>query len=427
MAEFAFRFEWEESPRVRAPELSATWARLEIHVDNKVVTQVATERSGSVRTGIYVPLFPIAEWIVSNWFFLWEEWRRDAPQSRHNLLSAREGFALPDLKFHPTESQMNLSWRRKPAPYSGLEFLAEGEATILKAAVREECTRLVEAVVERLNGIPAEDRGVGSRLGSDWWFVKSVLANDEQKAFSERAARLGHDPFTMEDEDAEQIEHLGSVLPKPMVDDFCDAIPLGEITSGAETVRRFIDAAAPKAQPATAWEQALRGVKHPYTGTPWRDGYRQASRFRSYLGLNDHTPSDLGPYLSEKLGAFVSAEFAPPSGIDGISCRFHDSAPVFGIPGSLRDERKRFVLARALGDFLSFGESSLITHGPSEHQQRNRAFAAEFLAPADALRNRIRAAMVDEEAVDELAAEFQVSSFVIRHQIQNHKLAALAI
>lgn len=36
-----------------------------------------------------------------------------------------------------------------------------------------------------------------------------------------------------------------------------------------------------------------------------------------------------------------------------------------------------------------------------------------------------KAVTVDGEAVDELAAEFQVSSFVIRHQIQNHELATL--
>ena len=118
MTEFAIRFEWEESPRVRAPELSATWARLEVHVDDKVITRVDAERSGSVRTGIYVPLFPIAEWMVSNWFFLWDEWRLDAPPARHRLLSAREGFALPDLTFHPTESHMELAWRRLRAPWS---------------------------------------------------------------------------------------------------------------------------------------------------------------------------------------------------------------------------------------------------------------------------------------------------------------------
>jgi hypothetical protein len=63
-----------------------------------------------VRFGIYVPLFPVAEWMVSNWFFLWDEWRSDAPRDRHNLLTAREGFALPDLTFRPTESHMELTW-----------------------------------------------------------------------------------------------------------------------------------------------------------------------------------------------------------------------------------------------------------------------------------------------------------------------------
>ncbi len=171
----------------------------------------------------------------------------------------------------------------------------------------------------------------------------------------------------------------------------------------------------------------LRDVQAHNTETPWRDGYQQASRFRAYLGLNGHTPRDLGLYLSEKLGSFAAEEFAAPSGIDGIFCRFHGSAPVFGIPGSLRDEKKRFITARALGDFLDFRESALITHGPSEHQQRNRAFAGEFLAPAQAIRDRLRTATVDEDAIEELAAEFHVSPFVIRHQIQNHRLAALPI
>ena len=427
MAEFSIRFEWEEAPRVRAPELHATWARLEIRVEDDIITRVDAKRSSSVRTGIYVPLFPIAEWMVSNWFFLWDEWRSDAPSDRHNLLSAREGFALPDLSFHPTESHMELAWRRGRAPYSGLEFLSEGTASVLKPVVREACTCLIEAVVERLSGLPEEHRGIGARLGSEWEFLKNVLGNEEQRAFCERAARLGYDPFGVEQSIAEQIEGLGSVLPEPMIDDFCDAIPLGEIASGAEAVHRFIKAAAPSVPSTKGWSEARERVPTRATDIPWRDGYRQASRFRALLGLNGHTPPDLGPYLSKQLGAFASKEFEAPSGIDAISCLFDGSAPVFGVPGDLRDDRKSFVLARAVGDFLSSGESSLITRSRTEHQQRNRAFAAEFLAPAHAIRERIRTASVDEETVEELAMEFHVSPFVIRHQIQNHRLATLTI
>ena len=66
-----------------------------------------------------------------------------------------------------------------------------------------------------------------------------------------------------------------------------------------------------------------------------------------------------------------------------------------------------------------------MTRSGTEHQQRNRAFAAEFLAPAEFIKERIGGHRVGEEDMEELAQEFQVSDLVIRHQIQNHNLAWL--
>ncbi len=63
----------------------------------------------------------------------------------------------------------------------------------------------------------------------------------------------------------------------------------------------------------------------------------------------------------------------------------------------------------------------------AERQQSNRAFAAEFLAPAVGLRNRVRRARLDEDDIDELAAEFGVSSMVIEHQLANHRIAKLPV
>lgn len=44
--------EWEESPHVRSPELSATWARLAIFADGRPVTKVEDHRAGSIRNRI---------------------------------------------------------------------------------------------------------------------------------------------------------------------------------------------------------------------------------------------------------------------------------------------------------------------------------------------------------------------------------------
>jgi Zn-dependent peptidase ImmA (M78 family) len=57
---------------------------------------------------------------------------------------------------------------------------------------------------------------------------------------------------------------------------------------------------------------------------------------------------------------------------------------------------------------------------------RNRAFAAEFLAPAEALRASISQKLVDPHELEVLADRFRVSPFVIGHQLRNHRIATVA-
>src|ERR1017187_3018876 len=278
MSDFQLRFEWEESPRVRAPELNATWARLEIYADGEPITKV--ERAQSVRTGIYVPLYPIAEWMVANWWFLWDEWRTDGRDGRHSLLAAREGFVLPDLSFLPTETKMEVVWRAGASMTSaGVLFLSSGSNVLAKSLVKEEFRRLVNGVIERLDVRQVE----GSYLVQEWRAIQDAERDPEQRAFCEKAARLGCDPFDVEDSVATQIEHIGVVLPEPVVEDFCDAIPLAQMVSGAEAVKAFLDSAAAAASERGRWWEFQNGLGWQGTGIPWRDGYNEARALRSNL------------------------------------------------------------------------------------------------------------------------------------------------
>ena len=90
------------------------------------------------------------------------------------------------------------------------------------------------------------------------------------------------------------------------------------------------------------------------------------------------------------------------------------------------DKGRRFLLARALGDYIGRSESGPAILGTlnTARQAESRAFAAEFLAPAESLRERVgNARAVDSQAVDELADEMKVSSWVVRHQVTNHAIA----
>ena len=57
----------------------------------------------------------------------------------------------------------------------------------------------------------------------------------------------------------------------------------------------------------------------------------------------------------------------------------------------------------------------------------NRAFAAEFLAPHEMLKSDLSGATIGEDEVDDLADEYGVSAFVVRHQIENHGLARVSL
>lgn len=83
-------------------------------------------------------------------------------------------------------------------------------------------------------------------------------------------------------------------------------------------------------------------------------------------------------------------------------------------------------MCRALAEALTVRADAVLTRAPTHRQQRNRAFAAEFLAPAEALRQRVPHRIVHEDAVAELAETFCVSTVVIERQLENHRIAQVA-
>ena len=68
-----FETEWVAAEEIRGPELASTWASLLIRVDDAVITRVLDQRAQTIRDRVYVPLYPLAESLVTNWWFLLHE------------------------------------------------------------------------------------------------------------------------------------------------------------------------------------------------------------------------------------------------------------------------------------------------------------------------------------------------------------------
>ena len=210
-----------------------------------------------------------------------------------------------------------------------------------------------------------------------------------------------------------------------VIDDFCDAVPVHELRSGIRAVSEFLTAVDGQAVGKTRREEPQEHAPAFDGLTPWQYGYRQARDLRSRLGISGPIPADLIFILQEAL-SFEILPLDAPAGIEAIAAPGRAHTATFGITKQIaREESRRFVLCRALSDSLALQTPTLVTRSQTEHQQRNRAFAAEFLAPAAALRERLPRNRLTEEDLEDLAQEFRVSGFVIRHQVENHQLATV--
>ncbi len=433
MSDFSIQFRWEDPLDARGRELRATWSTLRILVHGRPVTRVFDERSLTVRDIVRVPLYPLAERLASQWWALWNEPSPSGPldrpgyEARHCLAGAREGYAFPPLRIDPLGAVVRLSWAPERLPAHGIEFIGSGACRTETQPVKREISSFIDTVVNRLHEMGIAD----SPLQQDWQAIGS--ADPEEIEFCECAGALGLDPYSLDESARRQIVEAARRLSEPITGEFFRAARSADLLSDSER----ISAALSRARSDTTDLERLRNLRgvtqgwlHSSGAMPWEEGYAFAGKLRAYLALDGHrlksfanVASALGVTEDDLSGAFTEfpGQDTPFVGLMGLNERM---SPTFAFRKA-RPQSALFHFSRALFEYLCSQEdrSALITEANTERQKRNRAFAAEWLAPAPALKALVKDAIVTWEQTEELAEEFGVSSYVVRHQLQNHDIA----
>lgn len=431
MTAINFQFDWHDGKGLRGPELAATFASLRIDVGRRPLTRVFDEGARTLLDRVFVPLYPVAEWLASNWWFLAFEHentlKKDHPafMRRHSLGTSTDGYALPDLTVIPFGGRTQIRWGERQPSQTRTVFLDSGSALLDREQFMHDCASFIDAVVDRLF-----EHSISSTFLQDEW--AAIQATDEEEAgFCKMAAGLGWDPYDLDDDKQRQVMML--------------AKKLGELREEAVAVIDWQDPEADGLVILQAVEDAkkcelplgniLNGlvIREPGGVPPWEVGYQLARKVRGRLGLDGQplrSDEELAAALNQDATVLNRATkpLIPLSGlrlVDGVVTRGASGAVSFGLKA--RGEiGKRFLFCRALGEAIASYDAGLVTRGTTRRQQSNRAFAAEFLAPSRSLRERITYSAVDDEQVDDLAEEFGVSTQVIRNQIENHRIAELA-
>ncbi len=322
--------------------------------------------------------------------------------------------------------RMQLIWKVTDLRNCNLRFIHSGNDLQRAESVRDCFTNLIESVIERL-----EDQGIReTALHNEWAAI--TRASQEESDFCKVAAALGLNPYDISEDGQALILQAHDILPQGLSIDFFGAADFSRIIAQAQELKQELDAIESstlilpnikKAKDEYATDLKRKASTSP---SPWQEGYTLAKDLREALGFQRmilRSKRDLFSALERKGNLDDAIRHSDSNKLfDAVVATNRSGSPGFSIDKSKTGEGSiKFSFCRALCEYiyLDNGTGSIVTRADTERQKRNRAFAAEFLAPVEMLRDRLSSRVVGEDKVEELAYEFSVSPLVVKHQLEN--------
>lgn len=284
----------------------------------------------------------------------------------------------------------------------------------------DEFEAAVDAFLEQVTG-QLEAEGVrGTNLEAVWREVLAERSDPEAALRRTLEALLGHDPGDADDAEVERFVRDGAALGTASAMEVAAASqPLHagdfqEMAASAGEAIAFGDAArlSPKAKRSL-----------PRTGPAWLRRVVAAKALRRQESLGQQPISD------HRLSAIAGVgSRSPMAGQVNVPLTFalhmtrgREDRVVLR-PRS--QHGRRFDLSRLIGDRIATddgGRLRPVTRADTYRQKLQRSFAAELLAPFDAVRDMLGDNLSDE-AQEEVADHFGVSFWVVRNQLVNNGL-----
>lgn len=443
--DFELSFEALEGP-LNDPLEQATFARLWLTVDDRILTQCTNRRSGA-RDYVKLPLDRLALGLAEHWWtMLYEPWRPEEANrlraARHRLDAFTPGYLFPAVALwsagdeaiavstsrrrvfsDPNEGDMSPREREIAARFGAqapigerslarTSFVDESRerVTVSRADVESQLFSLVDDVVHWIVSEGLEHNALTDR----WSRIVDSLNDEAMRNYCIAAGRLGFDPY---DEDTPDISVFASYLPDESFDDLCDAAPYGELAEASAWVSRQQE----RLESAAGIDVSAFGTRPPLKANEaaWKSGYRAAVALRESLSLDED------PLLAtqELLGANANQiDSAAPPSVEGLLVREPDR--IRSLVTARTSAQRRFRQCRAL--YLGWGAPAdtypLITTASTHRQQASRAFGAEMLCPQAYLRHQAGRYGLTYDKMSDIAQALDCDFAIVEHQARNHKI-----
>jgi hypothetical protein len=420
---------WEAAGQGTAEVLAST-GRLRLQVGDINLTEHEDTFSRTIRQEVLVSAYPLAFWLAANWWRLFHEPRpperlRPSTEWRlaHEWPAANAGTIWPAVVMASEgdtiqfQASIAAGWRQQSIRY--LNTLP-----VPVSIPREQVEALLDAFIASvLSRLEAWD-GIHTELLDLWQEVKDERKDEDSSRYRRLEACLGYDP----DEAPEALMGQAMLLAATMgPHTFSEIAPVygrsgkGKVLS-LQQLQQLLESPALEARLQVV-EVVLQ--KPIQSRAPWRQAQQLAHALRQHLGLSNEpiptallcdlfglSPQTFESTLPPRRQPIAIAVPGPTGQIALHLRKFYPSA-------------RRFELARCLGDALINGsrpESWYVSSDiPTYRQKIQRAFAAEFLCPAEGAMEQL-CGDYSEPAVEQVAERFGVSPEIVENLIANQEV-----
>ena len=399
------------------PEDRATFAAIGIHCGDCWLTEAEDLLVGRTRREVHLSAYRMAEWLAWNWWRLrWEPYRPTAPWGlAHRMATIGGGYVWPNVTIVSDGARVILNPVPTQArPSEPLRYISSVPVLIDASNFEAGVSSFIERVIAQLR--PVGD----TNLHAVWRSVREETLDAATARFRKLEAMLGWDPGEVSDALIARIESEAADLGESAVEELAangrgEQVPLGrdDIVAMAQHVGIF-------ANPRDAVRLANYHDQLRDDVPAWLRGASAARALREQLGSREAHISD--ERLCTLAGIMQGAADYHPDGAP-ISFELDQNAREGKVVLRARNPNsRRFDIARILGDTVierSTGRLRPVTRSGTYRQKMQRSFAAEFLAPIDALTAFLEKDF-SEESLEDAADYFGVSDFVVRLQLLNN-------
>lgn len=215
-----------DQPAAADPVERRTWCAMRIRIGQRCVSRVWDKSLQTERTSLYLPAFPVAEWITRHWWSLMNElcpservpirvvnptymsWTK-----RHCLRSADSALLLPALYLFHDGQSLCAEWqpdRQAAMPNMPGEFVSSGSEQLGSHATEESLAQFVNETLSRVQGVD-DDRV--RHMTKQWRAIQGV--GDEERGFCTLAGRMGLDPYDPDETTDELARFFEDAMLRP--------------------------------------------------------------------------------------------------------------------------------------------------------------------------------------------------------------------